>query len=535
MQETATVDRSQPTLRGAIAVAATTLGIAALATLVFVIRAGDPGTANWPVTWELRSSDNGVLFQLMQDIAAGRPLDWVFSPQVYVFPELPISALAYLVTGGDIYAYYLVVAVINTCLLFLALLLLVRLLFPAEQLRAWLARSALAALPLLLLPLVGTSWLVSYHLAPTYYFGMYLVVLAAPALFLVRTRWARIAIAAVIVLTAASNPLALVFSFPAFVAVLVVRLIRGGPRAALRPAALGGAVVALALLVRFALFAPLQASSPFAYVDPDIFAGRLAALGPYFAYLRFDPSTDVIVTLGAMLAGLCLVGAGVLAWRYLSRSRPADDRLLAGIYLGLVPVTGLLGTLLLMITHYLYFWLVLIAPFVLVLLAIPRGWSARLLPLGAAGLVAVAIATSAIPNLAHPERYFGYRSPETQCLDENLPAGATLGYSTFSDARRVSLTSDRPFRLIQIRPDITPHEWLTNLSYLREETGSFFYINGRGDEWPLDRDKIVREFGEPDGEFSCGEAQTVLVYDDPVKIAAIAEYFHTLGGDPLRR
>ena len=71
--------------------------------------------------WELRSSDNGPLFQFLQDVVAGRPLDWSFSPQVFVFPELPISAIAFAVTGGSIYGYYLVVAMLNNALLFLVL------------------------------------------------------------------------------------------------------------------------------------------------------------------------------------------------------------------------------------------------------------------------------------------------------------------------------------------------------------------------------------------------------------------------------
>ena len=99
-----------------------TLGAALLTAFAFLARAGDPGANNWPVFWELRSSDNGVLFQVVQDVFAGRVLDWSFSPQVYVFPELPISALGYLIAGGDVYRYYLVVAVLANALLFLALL-----------------------------------------------------------------------------------------------------------------------------------------------------------------------------------------------------------------------------------------------------------------------------------------------------------------------------------------------------------------------------------------------------------------------------
>ena len=98
---------------------------------MFLIRAGgDPAdAATWPITWELRSSDNGPLFQFLQDVVAGRPLDWSFSPQVFVFPELPISAIAFAVTGGSIYGYYLVVAMLNNALLFLVLVGLARVLF----------------------------------------------------------------------------------------------------------------------------------------------------------------------------------------------------------------------------------------------------------------------------------------------------------------------------------------------------------------------------------------------------------------------
>src|SRR5580698_5803131 len=100
-------------------VALATLGIAAITALVYLIRSGDPGATNWPIQFELRSSDNGVLFQFAQDVFGGRALDWSFSPQVFVFPEIPISLLAYAIAGGTVQLYYLLVACINTSLLFL--------------------------------------------------------------------------------------------------------------------------------------------------------------------------------------------------------------------------------------------------------------------------------------------------------------------------------------------------------------------------------------------------------------------------------
>ena len=94
-------------------IALATILIAAATALVFLIRAGDFAGTNWPIHFELRSSDNGVLFQFAQDVFHGRSLDWSFSPQVFVFPEIPISLIAYLIAGGTVQLYFLVVAAIN--------------------------------------------------------------------------------------------------------------------------------------------------------------------------------------------------------------------------------------------------------------------------------------------------------------------------------------------------------------------------------------------------------------------------------------
>src|ERR1700679_3766064 len=107
-------------------IALATLAIAAITAVIFLIRAGDPGASNWPIHFELRSSDNGVLFQCAQDVFPGRALDWSFSPQVFVSPEIPISLIAYLVAGGTIQASYLVIAAIHSSILFAALFAVIR-------------------------------------------------------------------------------------------------------------------------------------------------------------------------------------------------------------------------------------------------------------------------------------------------------------------------------------------------------------------------------------------------------------------------
>ena len=142
---------------------------------------------------------------------------------------------------------------------------------------------------------------------------------------------------------------------------------------------------------------------------------------------------------------------------------------------------------------------------------------------GAVLVVVVALATGAVANLGTTGRFFDYRSVETQCLDEAVPG--QVGYATFSDSRRVSLPSATGVRLIQIEHDLRPSHWLTNRAYSTTEAGTFFYVNGRGDELAIETELLAEEFGEPDREVSCDDAQSVLVYEDPAKLARIAGFY----------
>lgn len=518
--------RITPAAIGAIAAAA--IAIAAITALAFLVRAGDPGGTNWPTDFELRSSDNGVLFQFSQDLFTGRALDWSFSPQVFVFPEIPISLAGYLLAGGSVQLYYLFVAAINNALLFLGLFAVIRLLFTADRVGRQLARAAIATFPLLLLPLIGRTWLFSYQIAPTYYFGMYLMIFVAPALFLACRLPTKIAVAAGIALTAASNPLALVFTLPALAIVLVVQTSARGIRSILRPAAWSGGVLLVALVVRVAFFSRLQGGSPFAYVDSTIFSGRLQVIGSYLGGLFADQATATIVILGALAAIVGLVVAVVLIVRVATRRLAWGPRTFVALYYALVPVTGLAATFALIITDYLYLWPVLIAPLVFVLVPLPARWVPWALPVTAVALVVAGTVTGGAANLASAGAYFTYRSPETRCLDTRLPAGDDIGYATFSDARRLELTSARPFRLIQLKSSGVRAYWLTNRDYARDSVGRFFYINEHGDEPAISTSYIESHFGPPDGQFSCAPGQTVLLYDQPAKLARIKARYSTL-------
>jgi hypothetical protein len=509
-------------------IALSTLVIAAITVVVFLIRAGDSGATNWPIQFELRSSDNGVLFQFAQDVFQGRALDWSFSPQVFVFPEIPISLIAYLLAGGTVQLYFLVVAAINSALLYLGLFAILRYLYPAETLVLRIGRAAIAMAPLLLLPLLGSTWLFEYQLAPTYYFGMYLLIIVAPLLFFPCARWVTVAVGLGVALTAASNPLALVFVVPALVCVLVVRGAAGGVRSVLRPALGAGGAIVLALLIRVIFFGRLQGASPFAYVSTSLFSGRMQVVVAYVRGLLSDPMPAVVVVLGALLVLGGLVVAVVLSIRLVRRRLPNRTLPATAIYYALVPVAGLAGTLVLIITDYLYLWPVLVLPLVLVLFPLPRTWVPWAAGMAAASLLVAGSLTGGAENLGHISTYFAYRSAETRCLDSKLPTGMTVGYATFSDARRIELTSQRDIRLIQLKSSGVRAYWLTNRDYARDNVGRFFYINSHGDEPAINQDYIETRFGFPDRTISCAKGQTLLLYTDPAKLAAIRARYATL-------
>lgn len=509
-------------LRRILLPAAGAVGVGMLAALVFLVRAGgDPDApSTWPIQWELRSSDNGVLFQFLQDAAAGRPLDWSFSPQVFVFPELPVSGVAFLAAAGDVYLYYLLVAALHGAGMFLAVLALVRVLFPGEG--TGVLRALVASVPLVALPLVGTSWILSFHLAPSYYAGEYAALILAPVLLLARSRGARIATAAFLALTIAANPLTLVFAGAGGAAALLVGFARTGPRSAVRPALWVGATLAAAAVVRVAV-SPLQGTSPLSYIDLERFQGRLDGLRQYYAYELRDPATAFVLVVGAVLAVACLGAAVAAAVVVLRRRGLADRRLLGVVYLGVVPLGGLAATFVALITHYYYLWPVLILPFVLALLALPRGLLAEAAVVAAGGLVVLGIVTGAIGHLAAVGGYFGYRTAETRCLDAAAPG--ELGYATFSDARRLALPSASGLRLIPILSSGEPNTWMANRATSRTEAGTFFYVNGRGDELVLDTDLLSERFGEPDSVYVCSDDQQVWRYQDADSLARIADFY----------
>ncbi|HEX4057930.1 MAG TPA: hypothetical protein VHX87_06410 [Galbitalea sp.] len=508
-------------------VAAAALGVAGVTAAVFLIRAGGSGPSNWPVNFELGSSDNGVLFQFAGDVFHGRPLDWSFSPQVFVFPEIPISLLAYLLAGGGVQLYYLVVAMINVVILFVAFYGVIRAIYSEDAFVSCLVRALLASSALVLLPLVGTVSLFDFQLAPTYYYGMYLALAAWPLLYVSRRRVALVLVGLGLALIVASNPLTLIFALPALIVLGLVRRIAMGLRAVLWPLIVTVGVFAVAAGIRLALFSGLQGTSPLTYIDASQLPQRVTTLAVNFGIAAHSDITLLLLLIGFGAAVWLFVFAARRLIRVLRHREVLEKRDWILLYYALVPVTGLLAAVALLILNYLYLWPILVAPLAFAPLMLPAPQLRRVGFATSGVLVVALIVTFIVVAPASPARYLAYRDQETRCLDSELPTGMDVGYAGYFDARRIELTSTRSLLLIQVDyHGRSPYLWLTNRDYPTEHLGRFFFVNSASGQLTITSHEITTLVGAPDRRVVCPDGSELLIYTKNAKLAKIDARYH---------
>ena len=477
---------------------------------VYFARAGAPYEQNWPASYNFASSDNSILFQFAHDVFTGMTLDWSFSPQVYVFPEIPISLLAYLVAGGNFAWYFVVVALINVSLLFAAIWWLTALLFggslPQQLMRAFIASS-----PLILFPLFTTHWMYLFHLAPTYYFGMYLFGLLLPAALLSPKTWSRGLVLAGWMLAGAVSPLVTAMTLPGLVIMFFVTFLRERWSHRLRHQLLmvGIALAGVALL-RVLVFEKMAAASPLSYIADSYTLKRYVQIYDNFngGFQRgFDP---VLYVISLAAVAFTLVIMVIFIRRMFTRKPQGRElaRLQSGIYLMAFPTMGGIAMSAILAIDFYYLWPFFMGSVVISLLWLPEfvRFSPRAVTMTAASLasfivVASGVAISQGTNVDN--RYFGYRSDITKCLDQYVP-GQT-GYTTFSDARSNSLTSHTGVELIAVNPQLGPTFWLTNKAQSREHTGTFVLINPKANEPPITTEGVIAKLGKPVATYQCGD------------------------------
>jgi hypothetical protein len=511
-----------PPFRAGAWVAGAFAVVIGLTLAVFLARAGAPFAQNWPASYHLTSSDNSILFQFVHDLLTGMTMDWSFSPQVYVFPEIPISLVAYLLAGGNLAWYFVVVALINNALLFAAIWWLTALLF-GGSLPQQLLRAFIAAGTLILFPLLNTHWMYLFHLAPTYYFGMYLFGLLLPAALLSPKLWARILVLAGWMLAGAVSPLVTAMTLPGIAIVFLVTLLRHKwSRALWQPmAAVGIALVGVGLL-RVLVFEKMAAATPLSYIGDNYAISRIVQVYDNFngGFQRgFDP---ILYAISLASTAFTLVLLVVFVRRMFTRKSTGKTtrkhtgtgtdlaRLQAGIYLTAFPVMGGIAMTAIFAIDFYYLWPMFVGSVVLSLLLLPeviafRERVVRIVAVCLAGAMALGAGVVIAQGDYSDNRYFGYRSALTKCLDEFVPG--QVGYATFSDARSSALPSYSGVELIAVNAQLGPSFWLANRAQSREHTGTFVLINPQTTENPITKDAVTAKLGKPVAIYPCGAAE----------------------------
>ena len=513
--------------RNALLVGGVLVLVAGLTLLVYLARAGAGLDWNWPTSYNLTSSDNGVLYQLARDVFSGFTLDWSFSPQVYIFPEIPISLLAYALAAGSLAWYYVIVAVLNVLLLFAALWWLMRLLFDEPLIRQ-LARAFLATSPLIVLPLLAQQTMYVFQLAPTYYYGMYLFGLLLPVALLAKRRWLGVLVLAGWALTGAADPLLFAMTLPGIaVALFTLFVTRGWRGDVLRIGGSVAAALAAAFAVRLVFFNAIAGTDPSSYISVDRGISRLRGIKGTFNtgfHNGLDPWLLALTIVALAACGLLFV---LTVRRFVAGSPENDRRMLARIYLTTLPFLGALAMYLILAVHVYYLWFGVVGSIVIAAALLPR--PRVLLPL-AAGIAALTLVISLVGVLRADYAaggYFGYRAELTQCLDEAVPG--QLGYSTFSDARSYGLTSATGVQLIAVNPDLSPNFWLTNRAYSKELVGTFIVLNPNTAEPPLEPAVVREAWGVPDRVTHCGDT-LIWSYDSVGSAGTLATWFEQFQG-----
>lgn len=438
----------------------------------------------------LANADTAYLPVLFGDLARGGALsDWALTPGPYVFPDMLVYAVAWLVSPGW-RAAFAVTGVLQLALLFGLALLLGR----AAGLGA---RRTLAAVALVMAVVVGVGTLAAgpvtgeiwaYPILPTYHFGAALAALGGFVLLL-GGRPHPVLLALLTIAATLSDSFMLLFFVGPAVAMLVAD--RRAPRRerALAVAAIGAAAGLVLLLQGW--INPLGA----------LYRDHLA-LGPGHGLWRLGQILDAPgAAAGLAVAILGWLPAAVVGARALLYGRRgALDRLAAMILVGGVltlvfpVVAGMIREIgsaryLLPVTIFGPLWLGLrVAAFA------PR-WAALAVTLAAAGALLLPL-----PTLPPP--------PALAC-DIRGPV-----LTDYWNAKALRLFSDGAVRAVPVTPAGDRYWWIDTRAVTRDAEPAAILTER------LDTAAILTTYGEPDRVVSCGTG-ALWYYDDPARLGAV--------------
>jgi hypothetical protein len=515
------------------------VGVEVLAVLI-VLASGLIILGQWIDTdWEINllyTGDSLVLPLLRESILAGQPFEWVFSSQLFLFPETPLYWVVSAFTSNPRTALA-AMAVLNLLLLYILLRWCSRLLFRHSRHRILeisvaLGATAIYVVYVLLEPVAdinGTA-IASLFLLVSYYPGVIISGLTAIALVLwttraftdppVRRRRTLVFVILFVLLgalTGASNPLFWMQVLAPLAATLLIAFAMRRLSSAWFWTLAGTIAVTVAAGYVFRRFLERYTSLGVdSYIDATL-------AGESFLLLRHVVE-DLVATpqgfLKLMLASIVLLIAALPIIRVLFRRDAIPGRWhvtsaefilavfawvsVASLLFGMV-VTGTLTT------RYL-------VP-VLVFPLLPASYEA-------VKFFRTALASIRDPRVRHSVRTYGLAfasllalliliggaiaAPKaaTMALSENrggaectaeLPADAKAGVGSFWLTRNWDLYGTHDSPILQVNPDLTVHPWMINLASYEDQDFNFVIL----DPWGFVTEESVEPLGDPAAITEC--------------------------------
>ncbi|KQP97596.1 MULTISPECIES: hypothetical protein [unclassified Rathayibacter] len=487
----------------------------------------------------LYSGDSLVLPLLHESLVAGEPFDWVFSSQLFFFPELVIySAIALFIS--DPRAVILVNAVVNLLLFYAFARVIARVALQRTRHRFIEISVSLGAIVLFVVicllepqPNINGSSVASLYLFNTYYQGVVIIGLAVLALTLWltrafrRARWGSVRTIVYAVVTAAvtaavtlCDPLYLLqVTAPLALTLIVMWFAR---HLTTRGVALLLAVNVVSALVGLWGRRFVEQHLAIAldkYMDIEKIPSSITLLGTTLTELS---STSVGMFKLLLWGGAVVVTTGFFLYALFAQTRPALRRTVSGGELFLTGfstlsfLTMVLGFFVTgsQTTRYLLpifvFPLLAMIPVVihvlrLSMLVVPYAEYRRSLArfmIGASSAVAVlivaagAVSTPPVVRMATGADYSG-----ADCFESAIGDREDSGVGSFWITRQWELYADERGDVLQVEGDLTVMDWMINLSTYLDKDYSYVVV----DPWGLVTEKSVEVLGTPASVTACGD------------------------------
>lgn len=429
----------------------------------------------------LYSGDSTTLAAFMKSIQQGEQLNWIFSSQIFLFPEAIIYALSFALTQS-IHGSLVLNSILNILVVYGLFYWIARQLFDTRLKSQFAAVTAVAVIcgymVLELHPTVNQSAVVTLFLFTTYYYGVVLTSLGliALSLFLIKSPQRRSMIIAsstallITALTASSNPLMMLqFTLPYGIVIALMWFINRMPgKIALLLISIQATGLVIAQIIRIP-FKDSVALSAGSYINVDNIPQAVHQLQATVVQIAGSTASKIeYLVMGASV----LFAAGFATWLLyrLQRERTfliKQPHILFAVLFGAVaPGVIILATLLTGNAYTRYFIPVAFVPFIAIFAAASN---TRFITEKIVRITVLATSSLAIV-------YCLVNTPRIQPLTQSIPTDAVSCFArhagdrtinavgSFWASRPLDLYSNGNIRVVQVNNQLQPYPWLNNRS-----------------------------------------------------------------------